>query len=78
MAMELKGFGGLKMDGKNSFNVLADQKATLMTSRRSFLASSKGIVGAGVALGLVLTVVRFRQEEVQREIDAVRRTAHAF
>lgn len=29
-------------------------------------------------LGVVLTVVRFRQEEVQREIDAVRRTAHAF
>src|SRR6516164_9241580 len=33
---------------------------------------------AMVILGIVLTVVRFRQEEVQREIDAVRRTAHAF
>jgi Hint domain len=43
------------MDEKNSFDVLADQKATLMASRRSFLASSKGIVGAGVALGLALT-----------------------
>lgn len=33
---------------------------------------------AMVMLGAVLMVVRFRQEEVQREIDAVRRTAHAF
>ena len=43
------------MDKKHSFDVLVDEKATLMTLRRSFLASSKGIVGAGVALGLVLT-----------------------
>jgi heme exporter protein C len=35
-------------------------------------------MAAMVMLGVVLTVVRFRQEEVQREIDAVRRTAHAF
>jgi len=33
---------------------------------------------AMVALGVVLIAVRFRQEEVQREIDAVRRTVHAF
>ena len=29
-------------------------------------------------LGIVLTVVRLRQEESQREIDSLRRTAHAF
>ena len=43
------------MDKKNSFDVLVDEKAALMTSRRSFLASSKLIVGAGVVLGLALT-----------------------
>ncbi len=35
-------------------------------------------MAAMVMLGTVLMVVRYRQEEVQREIDAVRRTAHAF
>jgi len=35
-------------------------------------------MAAMVALGVVMTVVRLRQEEVQREIDAVRRTVHAF
>jgi heme exporter protein C len=35
-------------------------------------------MGAMLALGTVMTVVRFRQEEAQREIDALRRTAHAF
>jgi heme exporter protein C len=35
-------------------------------------------MAAMVALGVVLTAVRYRQEEAQREIDAVRRTAHAF
>jgi heme exporter protein C len=35
-------------------------------------------MAAMVALGVVMTVVRYREEEVQREIDAVRRTAHAF
>jgi heme exporter protein C len=35
-------------------------------------------MAAMVALGVVMTVVRYKQEEVQREIDAVRRTAHAF
>jgi heme exporter protein C len=33
---------------------------------------------AMVLLGCVLTVVRFRQEETQREIDSLRREAHAF
>ncbi|HTX35894.1 MAG TPA: cytochrome c biogenesis protein CcsA [Bryobacteraceae bacterium] len=33
---------------------------------------------AMVLLGIVLTVVRLRQEEAQREIDSLRRTAHAF
>ncbi len=36
------------------------------------------IMAAMVMLGTVMLVVRYRQEEVQREIDAVRRTAHAF
>jgi heme exporter protein C len=31
-----------------------------------------------VLLGIVMTVVRLRQEEAQREIDSLRRTAHAF
>jgi len=31
-----------------------------------------------VLFGIVLTVVRLRQEEAQREIDSLRRTAHAF
>ena len=31
-----------------------------------------------VLLGVVLTVVRLRQEEAQREIDSLRRMAHAF
>ncbi len=35
-------------------------------------------MAAMVMLGTVMMVVRYRQEEVQREIDAVRRTAHAF
>jgi heme exporter protein C len=35
-------------------------------------------MAAMVMLGTVLMAVRYRQEEVQREIDAVRRTAHAF
>jgi hypothetical protein len=51
----IESFEGLKMDGKYPFDPLTDEKATLMTSRRSFLASSKGILGAGVALGLALT-----------------------
>ncbi len=33
---------------------------------------------AMVLLGIVLTVVRLRQEEAQREIDSLRRMAHAF
>ncbi len=33
---------------------------------------------AMVLLGIVLTVARLRQEEAQREIDSLRRTAHAF
>jgi heme exporter protein C len=33
---------------------------------------------AMVLLGAVLTVVRLRQEEAQRELDSLRRTAHAF
>jgi len=33
---------------------------------------------AMVLLGIVLTVTRLRQEEAQREIDSLRRTAHAF
>ena len=33
---------------------------------------------AMLLLGIVLTVVRLRQEESQREIDSLRRTAHAF
>jgi heme exporter protein C len=33
---------------------------------------------AMVMLGVVITAVRLRQEDVQREIDYVRRTAHAF
>jgi len=40
---------------RNSLDVAADRKATLMTSRRSLLAGSKLLVGAGVALGLSLT-----------------------
>ena len=35
-------------------------------------------MAAMLALGVVMTAVRYRQEEAQREIDAVRRTAHAF
>ena len=33
---------------------------------------------AMVLLGIVMTVVRYRQEEFQREIDSLRREAHAF
>jgi heme exporter protein C len=33
---------------------------------------------AMVLFGIVLTVLRLRQEEAQREIDSLRRTAHAF
>jgi heme exporter protein C len=33
---------------------------------------------AMVLLGVVMTVVRYRQEEAQREIDSLRREAHAF
>jgi heme exporter protein C len=33
---------------------------------------------AMILLGIVLTVVRLRQEEAQRELDSLRRTAHAF
>jgi heme exporter protein C len=33
---------------------------------------------AMVLLGAVLTVLRLRQEEAQRELDSLRRTAHAF
>jgi hypothetical protein len=54
--MAVEGLWGLtKMNERNSFDVSADEKATLITSRRSFLASSKLIVGAGVVLGLALT-----------------------
>jgi hypothetical protein len=30
-----------------------------------------------VLLGVVLSLIRLRQEEVQREIDSIRRYAHA-
>jgi heme exporter protein C len=33
---------------------------------------------AMILFGIVLTVARLRQEEAQREIDSLRRTAHAF
>jgi heme exporter protein C len=33
---------------------------------------------AMVLIGIVLTVLRLRQEEAQRELDSLRRTAHAF
>jgi len=33
---------------------------------------------AMVLLGVVLTMVRLRQEDAQRELDAMRRMAHAF
>ena len=33
---------------------------------------------AMVLFGILLTVVRLRQEEAQRELDSLRRTAHAF
>jgi heme exporter protein C len=33
---------------------------------------------AMVLLGIVMAAVRLRQEEAQREVDALRRTAHAF
>ena len=33
---------------------------------------------AMVLLGIILTVLRLRQEEAQRELDSLRRTAHAF
>jgi heme exporter protein C len=35
-------------------------------------------MAAMVVLGVVLTAVRYGQEEAQREIDGVRRTAHAY
>jgi hypothetical protein len=42
------------LDGRSSVNTRANGKATLTTSRRSFLAASKLVVGAGVSLGLGL------------------------
>jgi hypothetical protein len=33
---------------------------------------------AMLMLGTVMTMIRLRQEEVQREIDSLRRLAHAF
>jgi Hint domain len=42
------------MREKRSFDILADEKATLTTSRRSFLAGSRLCAGAAVALGLGL------------------------
>ena len=33
---------------------------------------------AMVLLGVVMTAVRFEQEQAQREIDSLRRMAHAF
>jgi hypothetical protein len=30
-----------------------------------------------ILLGIILTLIRLRQEEVQREIDSMRRYAHA-
>jgi hypothetical protein len=42
------------MREKRSFGILADEKATLRTSRRNFLAGSRLCVGAAVALGLGL------------------------
>ena len=33
---------------------------------------------AMMLLGMVMTMVRLRQEEVQREIDSLRRMAHAL
>ncbi len=35
-------------------------------------------MAAMIALGVVLTAVRYRQEEAQREIDSLRRMAHAL
>src|SRR6516225_3741768 len=45
---------GSPLDGKSSLNTCANRRATLATSRRSFLAASKLVVGTGVALGLGL------------------------
>jgi Hint domain len=42
------------LDGRSSLDACANAKATLTTSRRSFLAASKLVVGAGVSLGLGL------------------------
>jgi len=48
----------------------------------SFPAEWKAVFGwqmlAVMLLGVVLTAVRLRQEEFQREIDSLRRTAHAL
>ena len=44
----------LKADERQSLDVLANEKVTLRTSRRSVLAGSKLIAGAGVALALGL------------------------
>jgi hypothetical protein len=43
---------GLQMEGRNSLGASANGKATLTTSRRSFIAGWK--LCAGVALGLCL------------------------
>ena len=54
---ELKGLDmdtNLKADERHSLDVLADQKVTLRTSRRSVLAGSKLIAGVGVAFALGL------------------------
>jgi Hint domain len=45
---------GFPLDGRSSLNTCANGSATLTTSRRSFLAASKLVVGTGVALGLGL------------------------
>jgi Hint domain len=42
----------LPLDGKTSFNSCASGKATLMTSRRSFIAGWKLCVGVALGLGL--------------------------
>ena len=42
-----------------------------------YLAAGLNLL-AMVLLGIVLTTLRLRQEEAQRELDSLRRTAHAF
>ena len=46
---------GTQLDEGNSLYDSVNGKATLMTSRRSLLAGSKLLAGAGLALGLSLT-----------------------